>query len=327
MRRLYGILQGKKGAVSDREAKHAARTFSNFMAYKPVKSINEFVAREILEPKDLSEDIRQVSELMKTIHSMEEEATQVQTAIDTLYQARQLAQQYRDDWTGLCTGRYAESTRQLQQQQRAYLQAKQEQQANQDTIKETEHQLTGTGDKKSALHAQLVNLEAQRQGITALKDKDALEKDIEQHHQAIAEQARPLLEQNHQFIKNYQSLKQLQQLLSQQSLGVAVPALENRSLQQSIKTLIGQGEESAVDAQKLLTTDWVGLSDLEKRLDGIIARENLHQQVAAHFHAAMLTTERISIRDQVVALANQYKQYQSERRPYMPLSPFAIEDR
>lgn len=41
LRRLYGALRGRRDAVSDREAKHAARTFSNFMAYKPVKSITE----------------------------------------------------------------------------------------------------------------------------------------------------------------------------------------------------------------------------------------------------------------------------------------------
>ena len=58
LRRLYGLLRGRKDAVSDREAKHAARTFANFMAYKPVKSINEFVADEILEKKDLGEAIR-----------------------------------------------------------------------------------------------------------------------------------------------------------------------------------------------------------------------------------------------------------------------------
>ena len=42
LRRLYAALRGKKDAVSDKEAMHAAKTFSSFMAYKPVKSINDF---------------------------------------------------------------------------------------------------------------------------------------------------------------------------------------------------------------------------------------------------------------------------------------------
>ncbi|RMF13233.1 MAG: hypothetical protein D6758_13575, partial [Gammaproteobacteria bacterium] len=36
LRRLYGILRGRRDSVSEREAMHAARAFSRFMAYKPV---------------------------------------------------------------------------------------------------------------------------------------------------------------------------------------------------------------------------------------------------------------------------------------------------
>ena len=42
--RLYAALRGRRDALSTREAKNAARTFANFMAYKPVKSIDQFVA-------------------------------------------------------------------------------------------------------------------------------------------------------------------------------------------------------------------------------------------------------------------------------------------
>lgn len=312
LRRLYGIFQGKKGAVSDREAKHAARTFSNFMAYKPVKSINDFVAKEILEPKDLSEDIRQVSELMKTIHSMEDEARQVKDAIDSLHSAKQLADHYVDDWVGLCVGRYAESARQYILQQESYLQNKYEQRINQDAINDTEQRLKSNGDKKSALHAQLVNLEAQRQGVSALKDKDELEKDIENRHQLIAEQARPLLEQNHQFTQNYQALKQLQQKLSQSSLAVDIPALDKKEFHQAIKQLLSQGEHTDIDAQKLLTTDWVGVADLESKLDGIMARESVHRQVAQQLHDAAFNSESQSVRDQMVALAHKRKDEQNQ---------------
>ena len=58
LRRLYGALRAKSDAVSEAEAIAAARAFSRFMAYKPVKSINRFVADEILEQKDLGEAIR-----------------------------------------------------------------------------------------------------------------------------------------------------------------------------------------------------------------------------------------------------------------------------
>ncbi|WVM90667.1 hypothetical protein UMZ34_11965 [Halopseudomonas pachastrellae] len=43
--RLYAALRGRRDALSTREAKNAARTFANFMAYKPVKSIDQFCCR------------------------------------------------------------------------------------------------------------------------------------------------------------------------------------------------------------------------------------------------------------------------------------------
>ena len=58
LRRLYGALRGRNDAVPEREAMNAARTFSRFMTYKPVKSINGFVANEILEAKDMGDAIR-----------------------------------------------------------------------------------------------------------------------------------------------------------------------------------------------------------------------------------------------------------------------------
>ncbi|WP_335340046.1 ATP-binding protein [Sedimenticola selenatireducens] len=52
LRRLYGALRGKSDAVTETEAIAAARAFSRFMSYKPIKGINRFVADEILEQKD-----------------------------------------------------------------------------------------------------------------------------------------------------------------------------------------------------------------------------------------------------------------------------------
>jgi len=50
------------GPIGDlAEAMAAARAFSRFMAYKPVSSINQFVADEVLERKDLGEAVRSVS--------------------------------------------------------------------------------------------------------------------------------------------------------------------------------------------------------------------------------------------------------------------------
>jgi uncharacterized protein YPO0396 len=72
--RLYGALRGRRDAVSTREAKNAARTFASFMAYKPVKSIDQFVAEEVLEARDFGDTIKRIRDLLRTVHGMEQEA-------------------------------------------------------------------------------------------------------------------------------------------------------------------------------------------------------------------------------------------------------------
>ena len=75
--RLYGALRGKRDAVSQQEAKNAARTFARFMAYKPVESIDQFVANEVLDPHDMGDVIRRIRDLMRTVHGMAQEADQL----------------------------------------------------------------------------------------------------------------------------------------------------------------------------------------------------------------------------------------------------------
>lgn len=65
LRRLYAALRGKRDSVAEREAMAAARAFSRFMAYKPVSSINQFVADEVLERRDLGDAVRSVSSQLK----------------------------------------------------------------------------------------------------------------------------------------------------------------------------------------------------------------------------------------------------------------------
>lgn len=308
LRRLYGAMRGLKGAVSDREAKHAARTFSNFMAYKPVKSISEFVAREVLEPKDLSEDIRQVSELMKTIHSMDEETRQIQGAIQNLDNAQQLAGDYINNWSQRCVGEYCEISRQLRVKQQDYLQQKDQQRQNLDAIKKAEDQLNQNIDKKQRLHEQLIELQAQRQGIDALKNKDQLETDITNSKAQLVQSVAPLLEQDQQFGRNFQAASQLQKKLQEYSLAVEVPALDTKHWRALLKSLINAGENTGLDMQQLLTKDWVGISALENKLEQVHQLEKLHTDFSDSLLNADRTLEQVSIRDQVFASLNKRKE-------------------
>ena len=262
LRRLYGAFRGFPGAISDREAKHAARTFANFMAYKPVKSISAFVEREILEPKDLSEDIRQVSELMKTIHSMDEETQAIKQVLENLDLAQHHAQAYIDNWLGHCVGQFCELSRQVWVKQQDYLAIKEQQRANVIAIAHTEQQIQDNVELKRAANSQLVDLKAQRQGISALRDKDQLQQDLESCEQSLVNSAKSLLEQEPQFAKNHQAIRQLQQDITTSSLGVEVAALESKALRLLIANLLKGPEDSGLDMPQLMTKDWVGIGAL-----------------------------------------------------------------
>jgi len=314
LRRLYGAFRGFPGAVSDREAKHAARTFANFMAYKPVKSISAFVEREILEPKDLSEDIRQVSELMKTIHSMDEETQAIQRVLENLDVAQGHADAYIANWLAYCVGQYCELSRQVWVKQQGYLGIKDQQRLNVEAIGQTERDIQDNAGLKRAANSQLVDLAAQRRGIAALRDKDQLEQELETCEQNLVASARSLLEQEPQFAHNYQAIRQLQQSLKTSSLGVEIPALESKALNLLIANLLKGPEDSGLDMPQLMTKDWVGIGALEHKLEQVKQLDRHHSDLALALHSAERSSGPRSIRDQVLTLSNDRQRQLSQSK-------------
>jgi energy-coupling factor transporter ATP-binding protein EcfA2 len=316
LNRLYGALRGQKGSVSKREAQHAAKTFSNFMAYKPVKSINDFVAKEILEPRDLSEDIKQVSELMKTIHSMEAETRQIGDVIGNLHQTEDLSQLYIEHWLNWRLCDYSELVRLAWVKQRDYLDAKSKQQANSLEQNESQARLNNIADKRSSLHSQLVELEAQRQGIPALKDKDQLEHRIELNSERLSQQARPLLEQDQRFSLNRVLAKKLKDQLGESALAIELPAVERKDFNTDLRAVAESDSSTGIDMQTLLTQDLAGIANLEQKLDNLIDLEKSHQALANRLHGTADTdtdeTNKVpSIRDSALELVAQRRQKQS----------------
>lgn len=302
LRRLYGALRGRRDAVSDREAKHAARTFSNFMAYKPVKSINEFVAREILEPKDLGDAIRNVSELMKTIHQMESDTKAIRNSIETLSQGKSFAEQYINQWTERQTLNYAETCRQQKVLQKQYVAIKSDQKNTQNKQSEIGQKAKICEQRRTQLHEEIVSLEAQRQGITALKDKDELEKRIKDGTNQLIEQTKPLVQQEQQFHLNTQAAKKLLSLLSHHSFGMDLPALDTKSFRQTLKTVADSDSSVNLDINKLLGKDWVDISPLESVLDQVLSSEQAHKKLVESLLLPSETAKNKKIENNFAAL-------------------------
>src|SRR5690349_14984473 len=98
------------------------------MAYKPVKSINGFVANEILEEKDLGDAIRTVSDFMKTIYSMQAVGNSLAATMTMLSNTRSAADKYIQQWIDFNSLAYTAAKARFNFDQKSYLSAKEEQQ-------------------------------------------------------------------------------------------------------------------------------------------------------------------------------------------------------
>ncbi|MBF1802678.1 ATP-binding protein [Alloalcanivorax profundimaris] len=282
--RLYGALRGKRDAVSRNEARNAARTFARFMAYKPVESINQFVASEVLEPHDMGDTLRRIRDLMRTVHGMAEEAEHLRRNVDLLAQARDQAGNYLEHWLERTTQAYGAAAQQFRRNQRHYLEHKEEQ-------NRLRQQQEGNGDESEQVqqrldqaHQELVELQARILGIPALRDKQQLEQRHEQLSRQLREGARPLLEQDQQRTRNLEALRNILGLLARHSVELELPGFASKHWRATSKALIAEQNTPLPDLNQMLARDWIDLSPLEEGLARVRAEQQLHNQLAEHLH-------------------------------------------
>lgn len=303
LRRLYGALRGAKGSqasVSDREAKHAARTFAGFMAYKPVKSIHEFVALEILEPKDLGEAIRSVSDLMKTIHEMEANAAQIKRSAEILEQAKTVSGDYITEWCDRQMLGYGNACQQANVAQSAYLKTKQKQKDCQRQTAQLQERIEQVDDKRKLLHNAIVRLEADRLGVQSLLDKDGFERTIEQCEKRLVEFARPLLGELQHLHHNIDAAKDYLQLLHSCSLATEITDLEASAFLAATKEVASNTQASELDAHQILNQDWIDLSPLESRLESVVGWQSQQNHWRDFFYES--ESQSVCLRDRIIQL-------------------------
>lgn len=268
LRRLYAALRGKRDSVTDREAMAAARAFSRFMAYKPVTGINQFVADEVLERKDLGEAIRSVSGQLKTIHAMEREAQQLKEGALLLERAGVHAQQYLEGWTQLRTLDYTEARARYGGLQQQFLRTCEERDATLRAMADKEAELKLAEERHEQSHRGLISLEAQRQGIPALHQKDALEAERKRLDGAIAAAVRELLTEDRRLHENRSAAHELAALSAAPAIVAELAAatgLESQTLLRGVRETSPSDESPLGNLlQKDLTDD---LAMLERHLD------------------------------------------------------------
>ncbi len=306
LRRLYAALRGQHDSVSEAEATAAARAFSRFMAYKPVRSINDFVAQEILERKDLGEAIRAISGQLKTIHAMERDAARLVESIGILENAEQQASHYIQQWIELNSLDFTLAQFEYLQRQRDYVRAKKQQSDYQRQLKENETETALAEQRLQQVLDQRVQLEAQRLGIDALQQKDELEQKREQQQTQLTHIARQLLEQDNSLDNNLRSTRAIEQDLQDAELMDALPLLADLQIRQLARSVVQQGGRGELDIPALLQKDLTNdLSPLEHHLDQARAAQRLHNQWHDQWHQTEGPVGGPSLHDQLAKLAHQ----------------------
>lgn len=300
LRRLYAALRGKKDSVTEREALAAARAFSRFMAYKPVSSIHQFVADEVLERKDLGEAIRSVSSQLKTIHGMEREAQSLKDSAALLDAAALQAQLYLENWVELQTLHYTRANAGFLQAQSQFLDKTAERDRTSRDLADNTAAIRLADQRHEQLRATLIGLEAQRQGIPALKRKDELEKQRTALDARLADTARNLLEEDGQIQRNGVAIDALEGLLAQPGLAADLPELTDLHARQRVSEAKATQARASFNLMQLLQRDLThDLGKLEKHLDE--ARRAQRSQVELFEYWRHREQGQESRRDQVAA--------------------------
>lgn len=285
LRRLYGALRGKSDSVSEPEATAAARAFSRFMAYKPVKSIDRFVAEEILDPKDLGEAVRSVSSQLKTIHGMERDAARLAASITTLARANAHAQTYIDTWIDLNLLDYTLAQAEYGLRQQDYLRGKALQREQRTAQGDLEARIVAIQTRAAGVQRQLIEHEAKRQGIDALRQKDELARKSEALNSTLVAGAHELVRQDKAITANVQATREMLRALGDPLVAEALPGpsgLEGLALGRAV---VDTAAEVLPDVHALVQRDIAGGAEtLEGRLDTILTVQRTHNRWHALWH-------------------------------------------
>jgi hypothetical protein len=311
LRRLYGAFRGKRDSVSEREAMAAARAFSRFMAYKRVDSINQFVADEVLERKDLGEAIRSVSSQLKTIHGMEREAQALKDSAQLLEKAGDHTQHYLDAWIESQTLHYAQSRAAFLERQGQYSSALEEREKIQRDLAENTQELVLGEQRLAQLRDTLINLEAQRKGIPALQQKDALDKEHAGLQKNLGLSAAELLAERGRLQQNMNAARALTDLLATASLTTDIPQVTDMESRRIVRQVLDTDSQGDIELPALLQKDLTNdLAALEKHLDDARRAQRAHLELTEYWFRREAPAQ--SRRD-VVAGAHQNRRQRYEQ--------------
>jgi len=185
--RLYALLLGKaKGGLPAHEMKQMVRAFVKFMAYQPVKNLDDFVRGSVLDAIDNGEVIKQISSMMKTIGSLRVEADHIASAVSVVQQGQEFCHKFIRLWLKRQENRAIAAAVAKRLKHAEYLQAKQRQQQLNEAIDTADRQIRQLSAEFKTLDEQRVEVSGRCRGLASYRNKQELETQIDATRQNLA---------------------------------------------------------------------------------------------------------------------------------------------
>lgn len=187
--RLYALLLGKaKGSLPVHEMKQMVKAFVKFMAYQPVKNLDDFVRGSVLDAIDNGEVIKQISSMMKTIGNLRAEADHIASAVSVVQQGQEFSQKFVHLWLKRQENRAVAAAVAKRLKHAEYLATKQRQQQLDEAIDTAERQIHQLKAEYKTLDEQRIEVSGRCQGLASYRNKQELESQIDTIKQGLAAQ-------------------------------------------------------------------------------------------------------------------------------------------
>ena len=258
LKRLYGAFRGLDESVVEPEAKAAARSFSKFMAYKKVESIDDFVSKEVLEAKDLGGVVKDISEQLKTIHGMEKEAKQLQDSIAILKSAEGYAEGYIASWLEKNTLDYKLAQSDYYSLQQEWLNVSNSLTQKQRDYKKADADIEALQGRQKLLYDEEVGLEAQRRGIASLVQKDDLESQKAAIERGLGKQFEQLSLQNAALETNQRQTREICRKLGDDKLRESLHTVLDKQADTLCQSLSSTEADGKLDLNIFINTSLIG---------------------------------------------------------------------
>ena len=151
---------------------------------------------------------------------------------------RDSAGRYIDQWIDYNVLEYTAARSRYLNDQKNYLNAKEIQQQIRESLTKTQKERDVAQDRRKQVREQLISMEARRQGIDALQDKDAAEQAINDGKAKLQQQAIPLLEQDQMLQASLRATELLYGALQKTNVAAEIPSLGSKRIAEQAREVL-----------------------------------------------------------------------------------------